>query len=795
MTAVLDLPQLERALAAHALMSVTDLAGDIMYANERFCAVSGYSRTELLGRNHRLLKSGVHPPDFYADLWRTLKKGNIWDGLICNRRKTGENYWVQSTIMPLQNARGETVRYLSLRTEVTRQVELRAGLEALVLADSAAPFTGIAAAIAGALHALSVGIVRCARNAERADVLGEWRPGDMTPREHYALAGTPLAETLASSAPSVHVVERVCDAYPAAGDFLVAGALTYYGVPLREQDGQPFGVLYVQDGRSSSESETESALLLVAAVKAAAAILRSDDHRRLKESEARLRTLVNNAPVGVFMADIYGTLTFVSDPLTRRYGSVPDELLGDGWFALLAPVDVPRVAAAWRNFCVSEETNFLVEYHLRNLTGGFETLRTSAAPIVENGRRIGFVGTVENISNLRDLEDRLSQAQKMEALGAFTGGIAHDFNNILASILGYAGLTRKRLGIADQATLDAYLVNVEAAVLRGKELIERLLAFSRSAPEGQQQHVIVAQEALHEACVLLQAVLPASMSLKVAIEDGSWPIAVSPIELQQVLFNLVINARDANAVHGEIALSLGRHEASAEVCASCGTLFNGEFAEIACADSGMGIAAETLSRIFEPFFTTKRDHGGTGLGLAMVHGIVHKSSGHILVDSVLGQGTCFRMLFPRARPDTPDESESAHGEPALGMAVQPRRVMLVDDERAVVEPLSEALRGYGHETRSFVSPSDGLHELLARPTDYDVLICDMTMPELTGEELAVALRGAGLRLPIVMYSGSADAMAVERMEALAISALLHKPVAIPELLRAIEHAIKPSGVA
>ena len=166
MTAILDLPQLERALAAHALMSVTDLAGDIMYANERFCTVSGYSRAELLGRNHRLLKSGEHPPSFYADLWRALKHGRIWDGLICNRRKSGEKYWVQSTIMPLQNAQGETVRYLSLRTEVTRQIELRAVLEALALADSATPFGDIAAAIAAALHAMRVGIVRCDRDGD-----------------------------------------------------------------------------------------------------------------------------------------------------------------------------------------------------------------------------------------------------------------------------------------------------------------------------------------------------------------------------------------------------------------------------------------------------------------------------------------------------------------------------------------------------------------------------------------------------------------------------------------------------
>ncbi|MBK8960292.1 MAG: PAS domain S-box protein [Proteobacteria bacterium] len=789
MTAILDMPQLERALAAHALMSVTDLAGDILYANERFCTVSGYSRAELLGRNHRLLKSGVHAPAFYAELWRTLKSGQIWDGLICNRRKNGEHYWVQSTMMPLQNKLGDTVRYLSLRTEVTREVELRTGLEALALVDADAPFADITRAIGAALHAQSVGIVRHPDAHGEAPVLAEWRAAGGTPPAHYRVAATPLAVTLRDAAPAMHVIDDVGAAFPAASDFLLPRTRTYYAVALRERDGQACGVLYVQDGHTRAESDTAGALLMVAALKATSALLRADDHRRLEESEARLRTLVNNAPVGVFMTDVDGAMTFISEPLRARYARPDLDLLGDGWLSLIDADDAERAVSAWRKFLRGDATRHLDEYQFRSAGGETETLRASVSPIVEHGRRIGYVGTLENISHLRDLEHRLSQAHKMEALGAFTGGIAHDFNNILASVLGYAGLTRNRLRQASHDTLDGYLANVEAGVLRGKELIERLLAFSRSTPETERAQLLVAQTALRDTCELLQAVLPPSMRLDVDIDPRETRIAIRAVELQQVLFNLVINARDANSVHGIIALSLAPVRVPSQRCRSCGAPFHGDYVEIACTDTGMGISADTLARIFEPFFTTKREHGGTGLGLAMVHGIVHKSAGHILVDSTAGQGTCVRLLFPNGATPAGAEVEAEKRAAPTAAAIKPRRLMLVDDERAVVEPLSEMLNAYGHEIRSFVSPVTALKHLLAQPEAYDLLVCDLMMPELTGEELAAAVRRAGLGLPIVICSGSADTQVLERMAHLSISALLNKPVATGELLHAIEQAI------
>ncbi|MCC6709309.1 MAG: PAS domain S-box protein [Gammaproteobacteria bacterium] len=788
MTAVLDLPQLERALAAHALMSVTDLAGDILYANERFCSVSGYSRAELLGRNHRLLKSGVHAPAFYADLWRTLKSGQIWDGLICNRRKNGEHYWVQSTMMPLQNQQGDTVRYLSLRTEVTRQVELRSGLEALALADADAPFSDIVQAVGAALHAQSVGIVRCAPDDAEAQVLAQWRPGLSPPPLAYRLQGTPLAVTLRNAAPTLHIIENPWRAFPDAQGFVLPTASTYYAVALRDRGGEVCGALYVQDARARAQFDTESALLMVAAVKATAAILRAADRRRLEESEARLRTLVNNAPVGVFMTDVSGAMTFVSEPLLARYGQPGLNLLGDGWRSLLSPIDAERAVNAWRTFVRGDEPRYLDEFRLRGASGEFETLRASVSPIVEHGRRIGYVGTLENISNLRDLEQRLSQAHKMEALGAFTGGIAHDFNNILASVLGYAGLTRNRLRKSAPEVLDGYLANVEAGVLRGKELIERLLAFSRSSPDTEPAQSLLAQSALKDTCELLQAVLPPTMRLDVDISPRELRIAIRAVELQQVLFNLVINARDANSVHGIIALSLVPVAVQSQICVSCGALFHGDYAEIACTDTGMGISAETLARIFEPFFTTKREHGGTGLGLAMVHGIVHRSAGHILVDSTAGQGTSVRLLFPcEMVPDALTVKDPAP-TPNVATAIKARRIMLVDDERTVVEPVAEVLHGYGHAIHSYVSPMTALRDLIAEPQRYDLLICDLMMPELTGEELAAAVRRAGLRLPIVLCSGSADAQLLDRMAPLSISALLNKPVAVAELLAAIEQA-------
>ena len=643
MTAILNLHQLERAIAAHALMSVTDLDGNIIYANDRFCAVSGYRREELLGHNHRVLKSGVHPAEFYAGIWQALINGQVWQGLICNCRRDGELYWVRSTIMPLNDAYGLPRHYLSLRTEVTQQVALRRGLEELALADTGHPLIDIAAAIARCLRARCVGIARHTPGTTALKVLTEWRRNGAAAATQYDLENSPLADCLVFDGPSVHMVEDLPARYPDVDALLWDGARTFLGAPLHAHDGSAFGVLYVLADHTSADPETAQTLLLVAAVKAAAAILRVD-------ADQRLRTLVNSAPVGVFMADLDGVLTFVSSQMLARYNRNTDDVLNDGWLRLVEPAERQRVTAAWRAFIAGTEVEFVVEFTILADAENAAIVRIRAAPIVEQQQRTGFVGTIEDMSDMRHLERRLRLAQKLEALGVFTAGIAHDFSNILATMLGHAGLARHYLGRDASAKLLNCLANIEAAGHRGRDLITRLLAFSH-APENCAPPVIAVRGVVEETLQLLRPVMPPNLRFELSFAQMLPDVAIDPTELQQALMNLAINARDASGPDDPIFVDVMVRRCTGRLCSACAVVFSGEFVEVTVRDQGSGIAPALLEKIFQPFFTTKREHGGSGLGLAVVHGVVHRNRGHIEIISAPGTGTCVAMLLPVVSAD------------------------------------------------------------------------------------------------------------------------------------------------
>jgi PAS domain S-box-containing protein len=390
------------------------------------------------------------------------------------------------------------------------------------------------------------------------------------------------------------------------------------------------------------------------------------------------------------------------------------------------------------------------------------------------------------------LEAQLRQAQKMEAIGQLTGGIAHDFNNILTSVLGYLVLGQERAQAIGDATLVRQLGQAQVAAQRARDLIAQMLAFARR--QRGERRVMALPGLVRQSLQLLRPTLPATVALDTRALDalpahGLPPVRADAVQLEQVLFNLCINARDATQGGGVIRLGLGLARGEGLHCTSCGrALGSGPWVELAVADSGSGIAPEVLRRMFEPFFSTKEVGRGSGMGLAMVHGIVHEHEGHVIVETALGAGTTFRVLIPAAEPGETAEA-ALPGNPRAERPALAGRVLLVEDEAMVGDFMAELLDGCGLQVVLLRDPLAALAWLEDGAHAADLLVTDQTMPHMTGLELARRARALRPGLAVIVYTGNTESLDEAMLERAGVRELLRKPVDPDALRAALQQAL------
>lgn len=382
------------------------------------------------------------------------------------------------------------------------------------------------------------------------------------------------------------------------------------------------------------------------------------------------------------------------------------------------------------------------------------------------------------------LEAQLRQAQKMEAIGHLTGGVAHDFNNILTSILGYVALAKNYVGPGGDARLERYLERAERAGARARDLISQMLTFSRGQ-QGERRDVN-ASYLVRETVNMLESSFPATTEICMSLPDEAPVINIDPVHFEQILMNLCINARDAMEGIGSIDISLQIRNGVHFTCSGCHEPVSGRYVELSVSDSGPGIEQAIIERIFEPFFTTKEVGKGSGMGLSMVHGIVHDNEGHTYVSSAVGSGTTMRILFP-ARSGVPTPRECASAEVAKrAVAALSGRVLLVDDNAEVSEYLEDLLTSWGLAVTVLDDPREACARLAAAPGEFDLVITDQTMPRMSGLELTRQIVALETGPPVVLYTGYSESVSEESALEAGARAFLHKPLdtaQLNELLR------------
>jgi len=493
-------------------------------------------------------------------------------------------------------------------------------------------------------------------------------------------------------------------------------------------------------------------------------------HQMAKRQEAeqqmqRLILAVEQAAEMVIVLDKSGCVQY-ANPATRHIvGLQQGELLGLNPFMLERSSDqAERVAKVWQEISAGNTWSGSLVQRLKD--GSERLLEQTIAPVRDDtGSIIGFVVIGRDVTREHILEERLRQAQKMEAIGTLAGGIAHDFNNILAAIIGYAELS------CSQQNLDSGLrYNLEQilkASNRAADLVRQILAFSRKSL--QEQKPVEFNKLLKESVQLLRASIPTTIDIQLKLPEEKVMIMADASQMHQVIINLCTNAAQAiGDRQGLITIQLG----VCELQEKDGELEPGSYAKLTVQDNGPGIPSEIIGHIFEPFFTTKPVGKGTGMGLAVVDGIVKSHHGAVRVTSQPGAGATFDIFIPQL-------FHTDHHHPVADQEPLPcgtERILFVDDEVFLVDTSRRLLTGLGYQVTAVQSSREALALIRENPEGFDLIITDQTMPGMSGIELARAILKIRPTMPIILCSGYSDAVTPERATAEGVRFFLYKPV-------------------
>ncbi len=624
--------------------------------------------------------------------------------------------------------------------------------------------------------------------------------GQIQPNFVYGLAGTPCehvvgqrfryhADGIQELFPDPHVKE--------------VGGVGYAAIPLFDSLGISMGIMALIDRKPLRDRVLTECVLKIFSVRAAIELERRTVDEARRRSEESYRSIFEAAEDCLFVHDgDTGAILDVNPKACEVYGYGRDELLA---------IDVGRLSSGEPPYTLEHAVALIerakrggpvhMEWHRRNKDGSLHWDEVYIK-LVKVGGADRILAVTREITERKAreaerirLEGQLRQAQKMEAIGQLTGGIAHDFNNILTGTLGYLAMARERAQGHGDTTLARYLERAERSGQRARELIAEMLTFSRGQ-RGTPRSLRLAPH-LDETVKLLKASLPSSVEIRTAFAADIPCVHLDPLHVDQVLMNLCINARDAMEGQGTLAVSLRTASSPGAVCNSCHQAVNGAFVELAVADTGPGIPQPVLERMFEPFFSTKEVGEGSGMGLAMVHGIVHEYGGHIRVDTHPGEGTTVRVWlpawFPAAAAAPGDAEPTGAGGAMHDFGTDLRgRVLVAEDEAAVREFMEDLLGSWGLSVTLAEDGQDAWERCSTEPDGFDLIVLDQTMPRMTGLETAERLLRDRPGLPVILYTGYSEHLAEGRVSAAGVRAVMRKPLDIPAFREIIEGLLAPA---
>ena len=766
----------------------TDLALHITYVSPSVERVTGYPVEEML---HLPLERLLAPASAAA------ARRALTDGLAVNAvrgraggrtmeveivRKDGSAVWAEFKISFLRDRAG-------VARDVSERRRAEHALRSVMVATSAATgeqfFHTLAQHLAAALEVRYALVGELEGTAkDRIRTLAVWAGDRFVDDFAYALPGGPC-QRLVEGGNLVSFPQRLRDRFPDGELPARLGADAYMGIPLLDTARRAMGVLVVMHDAPLRREPLAESLLRIFAVRAATELERRRAERRLSLQSTVMESVAN----AVVITDRSGVIEWINPAFTQLTGYTEAEALGRSTRLLNSGRQSKAFyAELWQT--ILGGTVWRGEVINRRKDGTLYTERMTITPVPESAGSGGtaaisrFVAIKEDVTERKAMEEQLRQVQRMEAVGRLAGGVAHDFNNLLQAMLGLTQLARLRG--EDPASSEERLQELEELMRRGAQLTQQLLLFSRR--EEPRAEPFDLNDVIRDTAKLLRRLLKANVTLRLELADEPLPVAADRTQLGQVWMNLAVNGADAMRGGGTLTLRSGAKGPDA--------------VWFSVTDTGHGIPEDIRDRIFEPFFTTKQEQGGTGLGLAVVHGIVTRHGGEIEVSSRTGEGsgTSFRVSLPRqaAAPGRPGGPKPASGLGALP-AGHGQSVLLVEDNRPVRRVIERLLTRLKYEVTAAGSAEEAEALATRRAAQADgggdgasrfaLLLTDMVLPGRSGSELAGALRERWPDLKVVLMSGYTEDEIVRQEAAHGQVRFLQKPVDLPTLAREVHDAL------
>ena len=507
---------------------------------------------------------------------------------------------------------------------------------------------------------------------------------------------------------------------------------------------------------------------------------RKESEEETRFGEERLRAILNSMVDGVIVADDRGAVTGCNPAAEKIFGRRASELSNRAISTLLAPADRAIYTDYLAQYLHRDEQKIIEVMALRPDESTLP-IDLAASEISRGGGQMLII-VVRDISERKGLEDQFRQSQKMEAIGRLAGGIAHDFNNLMQAVLGYSNLLNQRMAPADpnRETVE----QIEKSADRATSLTRQLLAFSRK--QVLQPKLLSLNNVVTDMNKLLQRLIGEVVHLEMRLAQPAVYVRADPGQLEQVILNLSINARDAMAKGGTLTIETSGAELTGNENRLSAEFQPGPYAILKITDTGSGMSPEVRAHLFEPFFTTKELGKGTGLGLSIVYGVIKQSGGEIIVNSEPGRGTTFEIYLPRHEPEN-NRMETEHLSKPITAGTE--TILLVEDEELVRVMLFEVLKSEGYKVLEAHHGAEALAMAARHEGPIDLLITDMLMPELNGWELASRLVEARRSLPVIYMSGYTDDEAKSYGKLEAGGDFLQKPFRPQEMLIKIRQVL------
>ena len=480
------------------------------------------------------------------------------------------------------------------------------------------------------------------------------------------------------------------------------------------------------------------------------------ERRRMEDAvragEERYRAIVETSFDWVWEVDEQGRYTYASPRVTALLGYTPDQLIGRTPFDFMSPEEAQRVGGLFRDLVARRESFTALENTNRHQDGHLVVLETSARPMFNAaGHFCGYRGTDRDITERKRLEAQIRQSQKMEAVGRLAGGVAHDFNNILQAIFGFCDILLAATGESDRRRQD--ILEIQRSAGRAAGLTRQLLAFSRR--QLITPTVLDLNHLVQNTEKMLRRLLGEDIQLTTALDENLFRIKADAGNLEQVIMNLAVNARDAMPEGGRITIGTTNLTLNDEDVVNLSEARPGTFVCLAVTDTGCGMTREVLAHIFEPFFTTKGPDKGTGLGLSVIYGILKQHEGWVNVYSEPGNGTTFKIFLPAYQAAPPEARVPEDEDEAPGRG-RGERILLLEDDACIRLTVDQLLRNQGYEVEVVANVADAIQRFTQDGGRFDVFFTDVVLPDGNGFEVAARFRTSRPGLAVLLSSGYTD---------------------------------------